>query len=150
MSFQGIDLSKHNGNVDFSKVKASGKVDFAILRAGYGRLSSQRDTMFDSYYSSAKTVGIPVGAYWYSYALSETEARLEADACVEVLKGKQYEYPIFFDVEESNQLALGKEKVSAIIKAFCGRLENAGYWVGIYMSASPASNLLTDELKNRF
>ena len=149
MATKGIDLSKHNGTVDFAKVKSDG-IGFVILRAGYGRLASQKDALFETYYSGAKAVGLPVGAYWYSYAMSVEEAIAEADACIECIKGKCFEYPIYFDVEESAQLALGKEKVSAIIKAFCSRLENKGFWAGLYMSASPASNLLDDECRSRF
>lgn len=144
---KGIDLSKHNGSIDFARAKASGKADFAILRAGYGRLASQRDSMFDSYYQSAKAVGIPVGAYWYSYAMSADEAKQEAAACIECLKGKQFEYPIFFDVEEPKQLALGKDVVSSIISAFCSTVQNAGYWVGLYMSASPLSTLVRADVQ---
>lgn len=142
MTTHGIDLSKHNGSIDFARVKASGKVDFAILRAGYGKTASQKDPQFETYYRCAKSVGIPVGAYWYSYAMSAEEALQEAAACIEVLKGKQFEYPIFFDVEEPKQLALGKDKVTAIIAAFLGKLQAAGYWVGLYMSASPLSTLV--------
>ena len=69
---KGIDLSKHNGTVDFAKVKSDG-ICFAILRAGYGRLASQKDALFETYYSNAKAVGLPVGAYWYSYAMSTEE-----------------------------------------------------------------------------
>ena len=142
MANHGIDLSKHNGSIDFARVKASGRADFAIMRAGYGKLASQKDACFETYYRCAKSVGIPVGAYWYSYAMSVEEALQEAAACIECIKGKQFEYPIFFDVEESAQLALGKDKVTAIIAAFLGKLQAAGYWVGLYMSASPLSTLV--------
>ena len=142
MATHGIDLSKHNGSIDFARVKTSGKADFAILRAGYGKLASQKDAQFETYYRCAKSVGIPLGAYWYSYAMSVDEARQEAAACLECIKGKQFEYPIFFDVEEPKQLALGKDAVSSIISAFCSTVQNAGYWVGLYMSASPLSTLV--------
>lgn len=142
MITHGIDLSKHNGSIDFARVKESGKADFAILRAGYGKLATQKDPQFETYYRCAKSVGIPVGAYWYSYAMSAEEALQEAAACIECIKGKQFEYPIFFDVEEPKQLALGKDRVTAIIAAFLGKLQAAGYWVGLYMSASPLSTLV--------
>ena len=150
MATHGIDLSKHNGGVDFARVKASGLAGFAILRAGYGKLVSQKDTCFETYYANAKAVGIPLGAYWYSYAMSADEAREEAAACLACIKGKQFEYPIYFDVEESKQLALGKDKVTAIISAFCGELEKAGYFVGIYMSASPLSTLVRADIAKRY
>ena len=146
---RGIDVSAHNGIIDWRKAKASG-VEFAILRAGYGRELSQKDTRFEDNYSGAKAAGVPVGAYGYSYAMDEDEARLEADVFMKVIKDKQFEYPVYFDIEESKQLALGKERVSAIITAFLDRVEQNKYWVGLYMSASPLTDCTTNEVKNRF
>lgn len=142
----GIDISYCQKKVDWTKVNA----DFVIIRAGYGRYTHQKDTMFEDHYAGAKQRGIPVGAYWYSYAKSEEDARKEADACVEILKGKQFEYPIYYDVEEKDTLNLGKEKVSVIIRAFLERVEAAGYWVGLYMSRSPLENLVTDDVRKRY
>ena len=64
---KGIDVSVHNGNIDFQKVKAAG-YDFVILRAGYGREITQKDSTFEKNYKNAKAAGLQVGAYWYSYA----------------------------------------------------------------------------------
>lgn len=147
--YKGIDVSSHQGKIDWSKVKASG-VQFAILRAGYGKVITQKDSCFESNYAGAKAAGIPVGAYWYSYAKTPEDARLEADVLLEVIKGKCFEYPIFFDIEEQSQFALGKEKVSAIIRAFLEEVEKAGYWVGLYMSASPLKQYVTDTILNRY
>ena len=100
----GIDVSKHQGVIDWSKVKT----DFAILRAGFGRYASQKDPQFERNYAGAKAAGIPVGAYWYSYARSAEEAREEAKACLQVLQGKQFEFPIYFDIEDCSQSYLAK------------------------------------------
>lgn len=142
----GIDISYCQTKVDWSKVTS----DFVIARAGYGKVASQKDNMFESHYAGAKSRGIPIGAYWYSYATSEAEAEQEADVCLEVLKGKQLEYPVFYDVEEKRQFDLGKEKVSAIIRAFLSKVEAAGYWVGLYMSASPLKDFVEDDIRNRY
>ena len=142
----GIDISYCQKKVDWTKVN----VDFCIIRAGYGRYEHQKDTYFEDHYKGAKGGGIPVGAYWYSYAMTEDEARAEADTCIKVLAGKQYEYPIFYDVEENSQFALGKAKVSAIIRAFLERLEKAGYWVGLYMSRSQLETYVDDDIKSRY
>lgn len=147
---KGIDLSKHNGKVDFAKVKASGKVDYVMLRAGLGRLSSQKDQMFETYYKEAKANGFPVGAYWYSYAMSEDEARQEADAFLSVIKGKKFEYPVYYDVEEEKQFKLGKEKVSAIIRAFLERVEAQNYWVGLYGSYSSLTTYTAQDIRDRY
>ena len=144
---KGIDVSVHNGNIDWQKVKNAG-IDFAILRAGYGRLVSQKDERFEQNYSGAKAAGVPVGAYWYSYAMSEDEARLEADVFLSVIKGKQFEMPVYFDLEEKKQFDLGKEQVSAIMRAFLKKVESAGYFVGLYGSASSLTTHTADDIKS--
>lgn len=148
-TMKGIDVSVHNGTIDWQKVKSDG-IQFAILRAGYGRLESQKDARFEENYKNAKAAGVPVGAYWYSYAMSEDEARLEADVFLSVIKGKQFEFPVYFDVEEKKQFDLGKEKVSAIMRAFLEKIEAAGYFVGLYGSASSLTTLTADDIKNRY
>lgn len=142
----GIDLSCHNGSIDWTKVKA----DFVILRAGYGKETNQVDSRFEEYYAGAKAHGIPVGAYWYSYAMNEDEAKQEADVFISTIKGKRFEYPVFYDVEESKQFALGKEKLSAIIRAFLERVEAAGYFVGLYGSASSLVTHTENDIKEKY
>lgn len=146
---KGIDVSVHNGNINWNKVKADG-IDFAILRAGYGRELSQKDARFEENYKNAKAAGIHVGAYWYSYAMSEDEARLEADVFLSVIKGKQFEFPVYFDMEEKKQFDLGKDKVSAIMRAFLEKVESAGYFTGLYGSASSLTTHTADDIKNRY
>ena len=148
-TMKGIDVSVHNGDIDWGKVKTDG-IDFAIIRAGYGRLASQKDKRFEQNYSGAKAVGIPVGAYWYSYAMNENEARQEADVFLSVIKGKQFEMPVYFDLEEKKQFDLGKEKVSAIMRAFLERVESAGYFTGLYGSASPLFTHTADDIKSHY
>lgn len=146
MPKKGIDISYCQTKVDWKKVDA----EFVIVRAGFGRYTKQKDTMFESHYAGAKKQGIPVGAYWYSYAMSEDEARQEADACIAILKGKQFEYPIYYDVEEEKQFKLGKTKVSAIIRAFLERVEAAGYWVGLYGSYSSLTAFTDADIRSRY
>lgn len=131
MKQKGIDVSLHQGVIDWDTVKNVEKIDFVIMQAGYGRLASQTDPQFERNYAECKRLGIPCGCYWYSYAVTAEEAKLEAAACLEVIKGKKFEYPIYFDIEEKRQ-ELGMGKVTAMVKAFCEALEAAGYWVGIY------------------
>ena len=146
---KGIDVSVHNGDIDWGKVKTDG-IDFAILRAGYGKLASQKDQKFEQNYKNAKTVNLPVGAYWYSYAMNENEARQEADVFLSVIKGKQFEMPVYFDLEEKKQFDLGKEKVSAIMRAFLEKVESAGYFTGLYGSASSLTTHTADDIKSRY
>ena len=146
MSMKGIDVSKHQGTVNWSHVKADG-VEFAIARAGIG---CKEDIQFRNNYAGCKSNGIPIGVYWYSYATSEAEARQEAAACLQVLKGKTFEFPVYYDVEEKKQFALGKSKCSAIAKAFLETVEKAGYWVGLYSSKAYLESYFTDEIKTKY
>ncbi|MDE6501001.1 MAG: glycoside hydrolase family 25 protein [Ruminococcus sp.] len=146
MATKGIDVSEWQGIINWPQVKT----DFCIIRAGYGRLASQKDKFFDENYNGCKNNFIPCGAYWYSYALTPEEAVQEANACISVIAGKKFEYPIYFDIEQPNQIALGRNAVSAIIKAFMNTLENAGYWAGLYMSAYYLENCTTDDIKVRY
>lgn len=140
---KGIDISYCQTRIDWDKLD----VDFVIMRAGYGREVSQKDAMFESHYANAKQRGIPCGCYWYSYAMDVEGAKKEAQACIEVIKGKQFEYPVFYDVEESKQFALGKEKVSEIMRTFIETLEAAGYWTGLYGSYSSLMNYTSDYIR---
>lgn len=146
---KGIDVSTFQGNIDFKKVKKSG-IDFVIIRAGYGREVSQKDAKFEQNYKNAKAAGLKVGAYWYSYADSVEDAKREAKVCAEVIKGKQFEYPIYFDLEEKSQFDMGKEFCSNLVKAFCNALEKAGYWAGLYCSKYYLNNYVTDEVAKRY
>lgn len=148
MTSKGIDVSNSQGRIDWKKVKSSGRVEFAVIRAGYGRELSQKDEQFENNYKGCKDNGIPVGAYWYSYADSVEDAKREARVCLEILKGKQFEYPIYYDIEEKDILNLGKSTVSAMATAFCEILEKAGYYVGVYTMKSGFEYYISDEVKN--
>lgn len=148
MTKNGIDVSEWQGVIDWEAVKASGKVDFAILRAGLGRYSSQIDKQFERNYAECKRLGIPVGAYWYGYATTEDDARQEAQACLEVLKGKKLDYPLYYDVEEKPMLGTGI--IDDIIKAFCRATEQGGYFTGLYMSRSPLKAYVSEAVRTRF
>ena len=147
---KGIDVSYAQGDIDWGKIKKEGVINFAIIRAGYGKLTSQKDNKFEANYKGCKDNGIPCGVYWYSYAKTESEAEQEAKAFLEVVKGKQFKLPVYYNVEEKSQLALGKEKVSAIIRKFLNTVEKAGYWVGLYSSASVLNTYIADDIKSRY
>lgn len=146
---QGIDVYSGTGKVDFARVKAAGK-SFIIIRAGYGRYIPQKDERFEEHYKGAKAAGLNVGAYWFSYATTVEQAEMEADVCIQVLKGKQYEFPIFYDVETQAAFNTGKANVSAMIMAFGRKLEAAGYYTGLYCSTYYLNNYVTDEVKRKF
>lgn len=147
---KGIDVSKHDGTIDWAKVKASGKVDFVVLRAGYGKLASQKDVQFERNYSECKKYGIPVGAYWYSYAHSVSEMETEAKVFLSVIKGKQFEYPVYLDFEEKSQFNMGKSACIAMAKAFLKVLENNGYYAGMYCSSFYLKNYFDSSIRDKY
>lgn len=146
---KGIDVSKYQGSIDFKKVKADG-YDYVIIRAGYGKMISQKDPMFETNYSRAKAAGLGIGAYWYSYATSAAEARQEANVCMQVIQGKQFAYPIFFDLEDPSAFAKGKAVCSEMVNAFCRELEEAEYFAGLYISRNPLQTHITDTVAKRY
>ena len=143
---KGIDVSYAQGVIDWEKVKASGLVDFAILRAGYGKETSQIDDQFSRNYTACKQLGIPVGAYWYSYATTVAEAEQEANVCLQIIQGKQFEYPVAFDIEEARCLP----QADALSTTFCTALENAGYYTAIYTFKSALESNFSAAVKNRY
>ena len=92
----GIDLSSWDDVVYWDVLKT--EVKFVILRAGYG--TGTTDTVYEDYYAKCKQYNIPVGAYWYSYATTVDGAEEEARAFLQRLKGKKFEYPVYYDIEE--------------------------------------------------
>lgn len=143
---KGIDISYCQPKVDWSKVA----VDFCIIQIGGGYIARKKDTMYESHYAGAKSRGIPVGGYWFTQAMNEQEAREEADICIDLMKGKQFEFPIWLDLEQERQFKLGKAKVSAIIRAWLERVEKAGFWVGLYTNLSGLTYYVEDDIKKRY
>lgn len=130
-----IDLSEWNGSIDFNKVKKSG-VTCVILRAGYGKDPNQEDNEFQKYYKQAKTAGLNVGAYWYSYATSVDAAKAEVKNCMKTIGGKEFDLPLFLDVEEYRQAVLPKRTLTDIIKTFCNGMRDNGFDGGLYSAKS--------------
>ena len=149
MEKRGIDVSKWQGNIDWKRVKNSG-IEFAMIRVGYGSRLSQKDAFFETNYSNAKAAGIPVGAYLYSYAKDAAYAKEEAKCCLEWIKGKQFEYPIVFDIEENSVAALGADVVNEIIEAFCSTVEAAGYYVMVYSSKYWFDSYISKNVKAKY
>ena len=146
MTTKGIDVSGWNGEVDFAKVKASG-IDFVIVKAGY--YMSTVET-FERNYSNAKAAGLHVGAYWFSYAETVEEAKREAAACIAAIKGKQFDFPIYFDLEWQKQFDKGKEFCTNIVEAFCSELQKAGYLAGLYISRNPLQSYIKPEVAKKY
>lgn len=133
---KGIDVSHYQGAINWKKVKATG-VQFAIIRAGYGKYAYQEDPCFTDNIEGAYNSGIPVGVYWYSYADTAAEARQEAEACLTVIKPykDKISLPVFFDQEYEPAIKAASYQVrTECCKAFISAVEAAGYRAGMYAS----------------
>ena len=133
-TFKGVDVSRFQNNIDFNKVKKAG-YSFVIPQCGYGNMVAypyQKDPKFETNYKNAKAAGLGVGCYFYSYATTVEGAKAEAQGVLNVIKGKQFDYPIGFDIEEKSQMELSANQKAAVIEAFISVLENAGYYVVLY------------------
>lgn len=127
---KGIDVSEHQGRIDWNKVKDY--VDFVMLRAGYGR--NNIDKQFIRNIQECNRLNIPVGIYWFSYAWNEEMARNEAKYVLEAIKPYKVDYPVCYDFEydtlryaSQQGYTIGKRLATDMINAFCSTIENAGY-----------------------
>ena len=138
MAYRILDISKYQPDVDYAKTAQD--CDGVILRAGltyWGAQNMGKDPCFEKHYAGFKAVGLPVGAYYYSAADSVAVAEKEADYFLSLLKGKQFELPVYYDVENSQRQGnLSKQLLTQIVDTFCGKVEKAGYFVGFYASTS--------------
>lgn len=141
----GIDISRWQGDFNFSAALKEG-VSFIILKGGGGDDGLYTDSKFEKNYNNAKKLNIPVGVYWFSKAITTEDAIAEADYFFKnILHNRQFELPVFIDVEHEEMLSLNKDKVTDIIKSWCNYLESKGYWVGIYSSVYAFSNHMHDK-----
>lgn len=143
MELKGIDVSSNQGKPDWAKVAKSG-VKFAILRVHQRR---GIDNSFEYNYKGCKSNGILVGGYKYSYALTPAQAIDEAEDVIAALNGRGLDFPVFYDLEWSNQRKLGKQAVENIAVAFLTRMKKAGYKVGVYCNYDWYKNCLSNALK---
>ena len=137
LAFKGIDVSRHQEGINWRNVKNSG-IDFAMIRTGYGKDQGQEDPYFSFNVVQAKSNGLKVGAYHYSYADSVSRAIAEANYCLSIIRPYgSFEYPIAFDFEESSRKkAELKEENTAMVIAFCKTIKNAGYKPMLYSNAN--------------
>ena len=143
-----IDVSTWQGSIDFNKVKSAG-YNYVIIRAGYGKEKSQKDNMFETNYKNAKSAGLKVGAYWFSYAMSPSTATAEADACLSCIKGKKFELPVYYDMEYQPAMSTSNSNYTKMAVNFCNKLKSNGFKSGVYSSASVYDYLLNRKtLKN--
>lgn len=145
-----IDISEWNGDINFNKVRKAG-VTCVIIRAGYGKDPNQEDNEFQKYYKQAKAAGLNVGAYWYSYATSVDAAKAEVRNCMKTIQGKEFDLPVFLDVEEYRQAVLPRRTLTDIISTFCDGVKGYGFDVGMYSAKSMlVDSAYPDELASKY
>ena len=139
-SYTGIDVSKHNGNIDWAKVKADG-IDFAIIRAANRGYGSEGKLLTDEYFTknaqAANENGVPIGAYIFSEAITIEEAMEEADLILSLIAPYKITYPVIIDIEEisgdtGRNETISPSELTDIVLAFCNRIKEAGYTPMLY------------------
>lgn len=145
---KGIDVSRHQGRIDWAKVKASG-IEFAIIRCGYGNdLQSQDDKWWAYNVSECERLGIPYGVYIYSYAKTIAEAESEANHVLRLLRGHVPSYPVYYDMEDDSTISVGNRMLGNMAKTFCDKISAAGYRPGIYANKNWWNTYLTSSVFN--
>lgn len=160
-SVLGVDVSEHQGTIDWQAVKNAG-MDFVILRVGYRGMTEgllNVDATFEQNYQGAVDAGLKVGVYFFSQAITEKEAQQEADFVLETLNGRELSYPVVFDwetpipseelpAEDLRAYNMSGEEVTSFAKAFCQRIEKKGYTACVYTNKHMAYNSFNlEELK---
>ena len=137
--YAGVDVSRHNGKVDWKRLKDQG-IEFAILRIGYGQNDNQKDETFEYNYEECKKYGIKVGIYLYSYAMSIEDSAKEAANCLNWLQGRSLDLPIYYDIENQTagypQHTLSRDTLTNMALTFLNQVSTAGYKGGLYSSKS--------------
>ncbi|MCH5353028.1 MAG: glycoside hydrolase family 25 protein [Acutalibacter sp.] len=147
----GVDVSEYQGNIDWAQVKNAG-IDFAILRVGYRGMTQgllNEDSTFQQNYDGATAAGLDVGVYFFSQAVTEAEARAEADFALNLLDQRELTYPVVFDwesptpserlsAEDLRAYGMSGEAVTKIGTAFCEKVKEAGYTPCVYFNKHQA------------
>ena len=152
MAKLGIDISAHQGDINLEALKS--QIDFVIIRVGYGTKGTI-DKKFKRNADLCANLGIPYGFYWYSYALDVDGAKKEAEAFLNAIKIYTPEYGCWFDMEDADGYKKkngmpSNEILRDICYAFCEKVENAGYYTGVYASESWFENQLAGDRLARF
>lgn len=144
-----MDVSRWQGNIDWDKVKASGKIDGVMLKtvSTNSKLSKRKDGLyvdptFERNYAECKRLGIPVGVYYYTYAVSHTSADAELALLKTALTGKTFELPICVDVEDNKFRKLGKQALTDLTAYALATIEQWGFYALLYTGLNFGKNRL--------
>ncbi len=151
MSKFGIDVSQHNGKINWDEVK--NQIDFAILRLGWigNKENHTTDVQFERNYTECKRLGIPVGVYVYCYANNDNAAISGANWAIKSLSGKSFELPVYIDMEDSSISNLSKDLLTNICISFNSIIEANNMWAGVYANLDWFENHLNkDIIKSKY
>lgn len=133
MAVKGVDVSDHNGNVDFQALKSAG-INFVLIKHGYGGdYPHQDDEEFENNVRKAEQFGIPWGTYLFSYATNMDKVQSEIRHTLRLLAGRKPPYGVWYDVETDEQQEC--KEIVDLCDAYCSAMEKAGYYCGIYSGA---------------
>lgn len=150
---KGVDLSSLNGAVDMEKIKQAG-YEFAMLRCGYGSdIQVQDDTQFENNVRQCEALGMPWGAYLYSYALNTDNAKSEVKHVLRMLRGKRPTLPVAIDMEDADGYkerngGLNFSNINGTCKIFVEEMRKAGYYPMIYTGLEEIHNYISSEVLN--
>lgn len=154
MSIQGLDVSEFQGTIDWESVKAAG-CRFAMLRAGYG--FGTVDAQFQRNAAECNRIGLPIGAYWFCYALNAKTARQEAEGCINTIAPYRLDYPVCYDIEQAsvqyaagNGVTVTSALAGQIVTSFCSRVEELGYYAMYYSNRNFLSEYSLEGLAGRY
>lgn len=154
MSIKGLDVSEFQGIVDWEQVKAAG-YQFAMLRAGYG--FSTLDQQFQRNASECNRIGLPIGVYWFCYAVSPETARQEADGCINAISSYRVDYPVCYDIEQAtinyasqNGVNVTPAMATQFVQNFCSRVEERGYYAMYYSNRNFINTYFPADMSDRY
>ena len=147
MEKKGIDISHHQGDIDFEKLK--GNIDFAMVRTSYG--SFYEDRKYKQNIKGLEKINVPYGLYHFSYATDVETAKKEASSFINLIKNYNPTYPVVIDIEYSDRTAdVRKDTLVDIANVFCKMVEEAGYYAIIYANLDYFNNKLNSNVLDRY
>lgn len=147
MAVKGVDISEHNGSVNFQALKNAG-IEFVLIRCGYGGdYSSQDDECFADNVRKADTAGLPWGVYLYSYAKNTDMAKNEVKHTLRLLNGRKPLYGVWYDLEDPSQANCDLVRIA---DTYCKLMEKYGLYCGIYSSLSWFESTLSSSKLDRY
>lgn len=154
MNIKGLDVSEFQGVIDWEQVKAAG-YQFAMLRAGYG--FNTVDAQFRRNASECNRIGLPIGAYWFCYAISPETAIAEANGCLRTIAPYRLDYPVCYDIEQASvDYAAGQgvtitpALATNIVKSFCDHIETNGYYAMYYSNKNFLNTYFPSDLSQKY